>query len=168
MAKYQFMGPGTTGFSSASSYVTMSAALQLVASACRKKCVKLYLKESVRPPCTIHSLNSVNERVSVRLFDGEFHWGKVFDEAVTSLPTKFDRHLWLYQKEKTSQQPLVGVLRGVCSQFLQEELMDLWDHNWAQVYLWVCIILSWSCKEMEGKVIWYLQRHSLKSSQDFT
>lgn len=114
MAKYQFMCPGTTGFSSASSYVTMSAALQLVASACGKKCVKLYLKESVHPPCTIHSLNSVNERVSVRLFDGEFHWGEVFDEAVTSLPTKFDRHfVTLPERENFAETTCGGTERSL-------------------------------------------------------
>lgn len=100
MAKYQFVGPGNTGFSSASSYVMMPIALQLVASACRKKCRKLYLKETVPPLWTIHSLNSVNERVPVRLFDEEFNWGKVFDGAVTSLPTKIGRHFVTLQERE--------------------------------------------------------------------
>lgn len=58
-----------------------------------------------------------------------------------------------YKKEKTSQQPLMGVLRGACSQFLQEESVELQEHNRAQVCLWICIILSWSCKEIKGKVL---------------
>lgn len=73
MAKYQIVGPDTTGFRSAYSYVMMSMALQLVVSACGKECLKLCLKETVPPSCTIHSLNSANERVSVRLFDEKFH-----------------------------------------------------------------------------------------------
>lgn len=56
-----FVGPGVIDFHSAFSYMVIPTSLQLMASACCKKYKKLYLKETVTPLCTIHSLNSVNE-----------------------------------------------------------------------------------------------------------
>lgn len=143
------MGPGTTGFSSASGYVMVPTVLQLVASACRMKCMKLYLKETVPPPCTIHPRNSVNQRVSDSSMKNFIEAKSLLRQLPHLLPKLVDT-LWLYGKEKTSQQTLVGILRRGCPPLLlQDELMELWGPNWAQVCLWVCI----TCKETKGNVV---------------
>lgn len=56
--KYLFVGSGVIYFHSIFSYMVSS--LQLVDSACCRKCMKL-TKETVTPSCTIHSPISVNE-----------------------------------------------------------------------------------------------------------
>lgn len=69
MTKYQFVGPSVIDIHSVFSYMLIPTSLQLVASACCKKCMKLYPKETGTPPCAIHSPVSVK----VGCFDKDFH-----------------------------------------------------------------------------------------------
>lgn len=126
-----------------------SWALTPQVSAQHPVCTKLYLLHAP----FIHWTQGIKESQLDSLMKN-FIEAKSLMRQLPRLLQKLVDTLWLYSKEKTSQRPLVEVLRGVCSHcFFKMSWWSCGRTTEHQVCLWVCIILSWSWKQMKEKAM---------------